>query len=167
METSAGNEARRLGQDWRAPVRYWRAEAPWRQGAGAFCVAHCVTLSVLYVHLLCPLRILSLSEKWFQVLKNKKKKTKQKTVAEETENNFYPMILLCKLGWGRPVFAFYHAGLSWGGSVGELLRVLSREQGAPVLNKALIEEICKHLIISFQPQNKDYVGLSFVGQSYR
>lgn len=77
VETSAGNEARRLGQDWRAPVRYWRTEAPWRQGAGAFCVAHCVTLSVLYVHLLCPLWILSLSEKWFQVLKNKKKTNKK------------------------------------------------------------------------------------------
>ena len=52
-------------------------------------------------------------------------------------------------------------------SVDELMRLLGREQGPHILNKTLIEEICKYLIISSQLQNKDYVGLSFIGQSFR
>lgn len=113
--------------------------------------------------ILCKFLLL---EKWFQVLKNEEKCGKGKL-----KENFIRRLYFVNWGRGGPVFAFslmehrVHPGVV---SVAELMKGFrQREQGPHVLSKTLIEEICKYLIISSQLQNKDYVGLSFVGQSLR
>lgn len=157
-------QARRLEEQGRTVERLCHTKGrkpPRRPGPRAFCAAGCVvTLSLLCVHLLYSLQIFAIrkvfpgAEEWRKMWQRK------------TKRKFYPMTLLCKLGEGRTTICFFTDGTPWF-TLDELMRVLGREQGPHVLNKTLIEDICKYLIISSQLQNKDCVGLSFVGQCFR